>query len=64
MKKNMSIADRTIRIIVATTFLLLYSMVLVTGVGGTILVIPPVAFILTFLIGFCPLYYPQKVSAK
>lgn len=56
MKKNMGSADRIIRILLAAAFGYLYFAGVVTGVFGLILVILGGVFVLTSLIGFCPLY--------
>ena len=56
MKKNMGSADRIIRVMLAAVFGYLYFSGLVTGVFGLILVILGGVFVLTSLIGFCPLY--------
>ncbi len=56
MKKNMGIADRIIRILLAAGFAYLYFAGVVTGTIGLILVILGGVFVLTSLIGFCPLY--------
>lgn len=56
MKKNMGTADRVIRIIIAALFAYLYFGGVVTGTLGLILVILGAVFVLTSLIGFCPLY--------
>jgi hypothetical protein len=56
MKKNMGSADRIIRIILSAVFAYLYFAGVVTGVFGLILVILGSVFLITSLIGFCPLY--------
>ena|SRR5581483_10527441 len=56
MKKNMGTIDKAIRIIVALIFVALYLTGVVTGVWGTVLLVVSGIFILTSLIGFCPLY--------
>ena len=56
MKKNMGGADRSIRILLAAVFAFLYFGGIVTGTWGLVLVILGGVFILTSLIGFCPLY--------
>jgi len=58
MKKNMSITDRSIRTIVAVVFFILYITGMVTGALGVILLILAAVFVLTSLVGFCPLYVP------
>jgi len=56
MKKNMGNADRLIRILLAAGFAYLYFAGVVTGTIGLILAILGGVFLLTSLIGFCPLY--------
>jgi len=56
MKKNMGAADRIIRILVAAAFGYLFFAGIVTGLIGIILVILGGVFVLTSLVGFCPLY--------
>jgi len=56
MKKNLGTADRIIRILLAAVFAYLYLGGLVTGTWGIVLVVLAVVFILTSLVGFCPLY--------
>ena len=56
MKKNMGTTDRIIRILFAAVFAYLYFAGIVTGTVGLILVILGGVFVLTSLIGFCPLY--------
>ncbi len=56
MLKNMGGADRVIRIIAAAVFLYLYFTGTVSGVIGIILLVFGIVFIVTGLIGNCPLY--------
>jgi hypothetical protein len=62
MKKNMGTADRVIRIILAIVVIVLYLTGNITGIAAIILGILALVFILTSLIGFCPLYVPLKIS--
>lgn len=62
MKRNMSNLDRIIRIILAALFAYLYFGGIVTGVFGIILVVLAVVFVLTSIVGFCPLYALLKIS--
>jgi len=62
MKKNMGSADRIIRILLAAVFAYLYFGGIVTGTWGLVLVILGGVFVLTSLIGFCPLYAPFGIS--
>ncbi|HPG12118.1 MAG TPA: DUF2892 domain-containing protein [Chitinophagaceae bacterium] len=58
MKKNMGNADRIIRVLIAAVFAYLYFSGTVTGTLGLVLVILGGIFVLTSLVGFCPLYAP------
>ena len=62
MKRNMSNLDRIIRVILAALFAYLYFGGIVTGVLGIILVVLGVVFLLTSIVGFCPLYALLKIS--
>lgn len=64
MKKNMGTIDRTIRILLAITVLVLYLLDLISGTAAIILGIFAVVFFLTSLAGFCPLYVPLKISTR
>lgn len=56
MKTNMGTTDKTIRLILAVLFAVLYLTGVVKGIFGVILLILAVVFVVTSLIGFCPLY--------
>jgi len=58
MKKNMGIADRIIRTVVAIVLITLFFTGTVTGTSGIILLVLSVIFMLTSIMGFCPLYLP------
>ena len=58
MKKNMGSADRIIRVIIAAIFIALYFSGSITGTVGIVLIVLSVVFVLTSLVGFCPLYLP------
>ena len=62
MKKNMGTIDRIIRIILAIVVVVLYMTGSISGTAAIILGILAVVFVLTSLIGFCPLYLPLKIS--
>ena len=64
MKRNMSNLDRIIRVVLAAVFAYLYFSGIVTGVFGIILLVLGGVFLLTSLIGFCPLYVPFKLSTR
>lgn len=56
MKKNMGTADRIIRSAAAIAFGLLYFTGTVTGTWGIVLLVLGGVFVLTSLVGTCPLY--------
>ena len=56
MKKNMGAADRIIRIVAAIAFAVLYFTGTVTGTWGIVLLVLGGVFVLTSLVGTCPLY--------
>jgi len=58
MKKNMGIADRIIRTIIAVVIVVLYITSIISGTLGIILLIFSCILLLTSIIGFCPLYLP------
>ncbi len=62
MTRNMSDMDRIVRVVVAVIFAALYFGKVVSGVLGIILLVLAVVFVLTSLVGFCPLYVPFKFS--
>ena len=62
MKKNMGGEDRIIRMLIAIVFAYLYFGGIVTGTWGLVLVILGGVFVLTSLIGFCPLSAPFGIS--
>jgi K+-transporting ATPase A subunit len=62
MKKNMGTIDRIIRILLAIVIIILYITGSITGFAAIILGILAIVFIITSMIGFCPLYLPFKIS--
>ena len=62
MKKNMGSADKIIRVILAIIFVALYYTGTVTSTIGIILMVLAAVFLLTSLVGFCPLYAPFGLS--
>jgi len=62
MKKNMSSADRIIRVILAAVFAALYFTGTVTGILGLVLLVLGGVFVLTSLVSFCPLYAIVGIS--
>jgi hypothetical protein len=62
MKKNMGSMDKGIRILLAVLIAILYFTNQITGVAAMVLGIFAVVFLLTSVVGFCPLYAPLKLS--
>ena len=62
MKRNMSNADRIVRLLVAALFAYLYFGGIVTGTLGIVLLVLGAVFVLTSLVSFCPLYAPFGIS--
>lgn len=62
MKKNMGSADKIIRILIAIAVLILYFTGTIQGTLGILLMVFAVIFVLTSLIGTCPLYLPFGLS--
>ena len=62
MQKNMGNVDRIIRILLAIVVLVLYLTGQISGTAAVILGIIAIIFLLTSLIGFCPAYFPFKIS--
>ncbi len=58
MKKNMGVNDRIVRILVAVVLAVLYFTHVISGTLGIILLIVAGIFVLTSLLGLCPLYLP------
>ena len=62
MKKNMGMADRIIRILLAIIVVILYLTNQITGTAAIVLGIFAIIFLLTSVVSFCPLYAPFKLS--
>jgi hypothetical protein len=62
MKKNMGIVDKVIRILVAVVVLVLYFTHVISGTLAVILLILAGVFVVTSLLGICPLYMPLGVN--
>jgi hypothetical protein len=64
MKQNMGAIDRVIRLILAAVIVALYATGNISGIAAIILGIIAVIFVLTSLVGFCPLYVLFHLSTK
>jgi hypothetical protein len=56
MKKNMSSADRVIRLLAAVVIAILYFTNMIVGTWGVVLLVLAAVLALTSVVGFCPLY--------
>jgi len=64
MKKNMGTVDKVIRVLVAVIILVLYFTHVITGTLAVILLIVAGIFVVTSLLGTCPLYIPLGISTR
>lgn len=64
MTQNMGPADRIIRLAIVVIIAILYYTGVITGTVATILGIIAVAFLVTGLIGWCPMYLPFGLSTR
>jgi hypothetical protein len=64
MKKNMGTVDKVIRILVAVVVVVLFITHVITGTLAYILLALAVVFVVTSVLGFCPLYLPFGISTK
>lgn len=62
MTKNMGTVDRIIRFVFAVAVAVLYFAGVISGTLAIILGILAAVFLLTSIVGFCPLYAPFKLS--
>lgn len=62
MKKNMGKIDVIVRIVVAIVLSILYFTGTVSGTIGLVLLILGGVFLLTSIVGFCPLYLPFGIN--
>jgi hypothetical protein len=63
MKKNMGAADRIIRLVLAAAVVFLYFTNVISGTLGIVLLVLAAIFVLTSILGICPLYAPFKISS-
>lgn len=56
MKKNMGQFDRIVRVVLALAAILLFYNKIVTGAAGVVLIVAAIVFLLTSIVGVCPLY--------
>ena len=64
MKKNIGTIDKILRVRLAITFGILFFMGIIPGILGIVLMVLAAVFLLTSLVGTCPLYLPFGFSTK
>ena len=62
MKANIGTIDKAARILVAMVIIGLYSGDVITGTLSIVLLVLAAVFILTSVVGFCPLYLPLGIN--
>ena len=63
MKKNLSKADRIIRLILAAILVAIFAANIISGTMGIVLVIAACIISVTSLISFCPIYWTLNLSS-
>lgn len=63
MKTNMGTIDRVVRLLVAVAIAALYMLNIISGTVAIVLLVLAGVFVLTSLVGFCPLYMPLGINA-
>jgi uncharacterized membrane protein YhfC len=64
MKPNMGTIDRVLRVLVAIVIGVLYFTNQINGTAATVLGLFAVVFVVTSLLGSCPLYSPLNITTK
>jgi len=64
MAKNMGSIDKVIRVLLALVVVALYYKHQISGTAAVIFGVLAAVFVLTSLIGFCPLYLPLGISTR
>ena len=62
MKKNMGTVDKVLRLLGAVLLVVLYLTGVVSGTLGIIFLLIAVMFVVTSILGFCPLYVPLGIN--
>ena len=62
MKKNVGSIDKIVRYLLALIIVVLYFTHVITGTLGIILLALAVVFVVTALLGFCPIWWSVKLS--
>ena len=64
MPKNMGLIDKLVRIVAAIVIAVLFFTGQISGAAAIVLGILAVVFIVTSLVGTCPLYLPFKINTR
>jgi hypothetical protein len=64
MKKNMGTIDRIIRLALVVLVAVLYFTGVISGAWAIVLGIAAAVFLITSLVGVCPLYLPFGISTR
>ena len=64
MKKNIGMADKAIRFVLAAIVGILYFTNVISGTLAIVLGVIAVAFIVTSFVSFCPLYLPFGINTR
>lgn len=64
MKKNMGTLDRILRLALVVVISILYFTNVITGTWAIILLVLSGVFLITSIIGVCPLYMPFGISTR
>ncbi len=64
MNKNMGVVDRVLRLVIVAAVAVLYFTGVIHAALAIILGIVAVVFLLTSIVGTCPLYLPFKLSTR
>jgi hypothetical protein len=64
MKNNMGVIDRCIRFVIAFVFIILFAKNIVPSPWDIIILVIAGLFIITSLLGFCPIYLLFKIDTR
>lgn len=64
LKSNMGMIDKVIRILISAIIGFLYYTHSIEGIVAIVLLVLAVVFVLTSIVGTCPLYLPFGISSK
>ncbi len=64
MTKNMGAIDRVVRLVLVAVVVILYARGTISGTAAIVLGVLAAVFLLTSLVGFCPLYHPLKITTR